>query len=370
MKHITLFFTIICFTVINVFAQVDPNRSLINQRVLSQRVNFNVIENSRDSLRRTATVNSFNLRPTELKASAKIGDKIEKIDITNVSILKDTLKMDRVQMLPELYIAKESATGNELKYIIIFVDATPLQYESSNNDFRGMIRFLPIESNYVNQQLSIKYLAVPDTIYLSYNQISLPIVISQINYPPIDMSITASNPLDSLSVKIFTVLNPFGYPTYLPVEPAIVLSSNRHTIQGLGVQTMPFYLSLKGVTSYKPIPVALISSFGDIDSSRVTLKDNSPVKAILRSESLGKIDIAVTQNHYPSNSLSVNAVFPWLFFVLSIIGGLIGGVGKNLIDKKKVTIGLIIGSSIVGLIAAVVYLGLGINLLQITDLHP
>ena len=122
MKYISLYIALICFIVINVFAQVDPNRSLINQRVLSQRVNFNVIENSRDSLRRTSTINSFNLQPTELKASAKIGDIVEKIDLTNVSILKDTLKMDRVQMLPELYIAKESETGIEIKYIILFVE--------------------------------------------------------------------------------------------------------------------------------------------------------------------------------------------------------------------------------------------------------
>jgi hypothetical protein len=166
-----------------------------------------------------------------------------------------------------------------------------------------------------------------------------------------------------VEVRILTVSKPLGYPQNLRVEPAIVISSARTTIQGFGIQTLPVHVALKGVSSYKPVPVTIESSLGTIDSSSLTLTNDQPREVILRSESLGKIGLKVINPNYRSNTLDIRAVFPWLFLLLAILGGLIGGLGKNLFDKTKVTIRPLALGSIFGLIAAVAYWGLGIVLI-------
>ena len=178
-----------------------------------------------------------------------------------------------------------------------------------------------------------------------------------------DVSIQAADALDSMEVKILTVSNPLGYPKKLGVQPAIVLSSVRNRIQGMGIQTTPVHVSLKGISGTKSIPVGIESSLGSLDSVRIIVSGDHPSIVNLRSESVGDIEIKAINQNYRSNVLELKAVFPWLFLILALLGGMIGALGKNLIGKKKVRFRPLALGGILGLIAAVAYWGLGIMLI-------
>jgi hypothetical protein len=175
--------------------------------------------------------------------------------------------------------------------------------------------------------------------------------------------ITSAVARDSMEVKVLTVSNPLGYPKNLRVEPAIILTSTRTFIQGLGIQTLPVHVALKGVSSCQPVPVTIETSLGTVNLANLTLSSDQPHEIILRSENLGVINLKVINPNYRSNSITVQAMFPWIFLLLAILGGLIGSLGKNLVGRMKITLRRLALGSIVGLIAAVAYWGLGIVLI-------
>lgn len=361
--------TLIICLLLGVFFQSNilaQPKKLFKPQTLQQVQTFQVKSDNNVTAEQGGNIETFKLQPWEKYAVTKIGTKPVLID-TTIKLPKDldTLKTKGISVIPEIYYAKDRVTNKQISYVIFFVEGTPLRLDTADNVFKGIIRFLPVQSDTLTLgERGTKILEVPDTIHVSYGKTSTPIVISQINYPPIDVEIKDDKPIDSVFVKILTKMNIFGYNKTLFIEPAIVLSSNRSTIQGFGIQSMPFYVTLKGITTYKPIPIALTSTLGDIDSTILTLTNNYPVKIQMKSEWFGTIKISVAENHYVSNSLSVAAVFPWVFLLLSVLGGLLGGVGKKWKGRSKITARVIGYSCFIGLFVAVAW-GLGINLLPI-----
>jgi hypothetical protein len=341
------------------------NHSLISPEMLHQQTRLRITDNNQGPSERSAAIGSFSLRQQELKAVAIVDTAVTKLERSFYPILLDTATRSGLFMLPELYFAKEVRTNNQIMYRIIYVDSAPLRFNFGTQEFKGGIRFLAVETSYSKESPPTqKNLSAPEEIVVSYGLDAMSLKISQINWPPMDAIITTPSPMDSIEVKILTISNPQGYTKYLPVEPAIVLSSSRTKIQGFGLQTMLVAVALKGVTSYKPVPLTVQSSTGTIKNPDLVLTNSNPDDVLLRSESYGKIDIGVANTTYISNSISVTAIFPWLFLILAILGGLIGGIGKKLKGKGKVTLRVVVFSCIIGLIVAAVYYGLGINLLN------
>jgi len=84
---------------------------------------------------------------------------------------------------------------------------------------------------------------------------------------------------------------------------------------------------------------------------------------MLRSEGTGPISIKVNNRNFVSNTIVVVAVFPWLFLLLSLLGGFVGASAKILQRRSKFSCRPLAFGSIAGLIAAVAYWGLGIVLI-------
>ena len=368
MKPICSLFIFFLLLPVFIIAQNSVSRQrLISPQLLQQKVAFKVSKDQaeiRDTTARVEQISSFRLRPGEEKAVAQTGQSISRVDKSVLQGLIDTSGTERVFMLPELYYAKESVTGLQVSYRILFIDSAPLKYDFARKLFEGSIRFIPMEvSESGNYQPEQKHLTKPEQILVSYGTFSKPLEIESINWLPIDISILSADALDSMEVKILTVSNPLGYPKKLGVEPAIVLSSARNRLQGMGIQTIPVHISLKGVSGKMAIPLGVETSLGSLDSSSIVVVGDHPAIVNLRSESIGNIEVKAINQNYRSNVLELKAVFPWLFLVLALLGGLIGALGKNLLGKKKVRFRPLALGSILGLIAAVAYWGLGIVLI-------
>jgi hypothetical protein len=368
MRHSFIPIIFFLFSAMIVIAQQPVERHrLISPQLMQQKVAFKVSNDPaqvKDTFNRVEQVSSFRLKPGEEKAVAQTGTIISRVDKSVLQGLIDTAGSEKVFMLPELYYAKESVTGLQVSYRILFIDAAPLKYDFARKLFEGSIRFIPMEvSEGGNYQPEQKHLTNPEQIIVSYGVVSKPLEIESINWPPVDINIQSDDALDSMEVKILTVSNPLGYPKKLGVEPAIVLSSVRNRVQGMGIQTIPIHISLKGVSGNRSIPLGIETSLGSLDSARIIVVGDHPAIVNLRSESIGNIEVKAVNQNYRSNVLELKAVFPWLFLLLALIGGLIGALGKNLLGKKKVRFRPLAMGSILGLIAAVAYWGLGIVLI-------
>jgi hypothetical protein len=367
MKPIIIFIFLMATTACVLFSQTAVNKSMVDSLLMQQNVNFRVTNNTQVPSKRITTPGTFRLRQGERNAVVVTGNSVTKLDRKVIPILKDTATESGVFMLPELYFAKEEGTNKQILYRILYVDSAPLRFDFGEQLYIGGVRFLPVEINYSAESPPIqKTLSVPEEIIVSFGLESIPLEIKQINWPPQDVEIKLKDPLDSLEIKILTITNPQGYQKFLLVEPSIFLSSGRSVIQGFGLQTIPISVALKGITSYKRVPVNIQTSLGVIDSTSFSLSDNKPMEVNLRSESLGNIDLKVFNTTYASNAISIKAIFPWVFLICALIGGLIGGIGNKLNNKEKITVWTIILGCIFGLIAAVAYWGLGVNLLGIS----
>ena len=270
----------------------------------------------------------------------------------------------RFRMLPELYVAKLAESNMQITYRIIFVDAAPLRYDFDKSVFEGTLRFIPVEIAGTGTGKPVsKRLSVPEDILVSFGSATIPLQITRVNWPPVDITVTAADPKDSLEVKVLTAHNPSGYPQFLPVEPAVILTSGRTAVQGMGIQAVPVHVALKGVSSKTPVGIALETSKGTILPGTLEVTGEGPREAVLRPEGIGAIEVRAVNPNFHSNRVTVSALFPWLFLVLAVAGGLIGGLGKTLLSREQVTPKLLLLGSITGLVAAVAYWGLGITLL-------
>ncbi|MBK9357148.1 MAG: hypothetical protein IPN08_07150 [Bacteroidales bacterium] len=340
------------------------DKLVIPKQNMQLQADIQVFNEVRDTTSRKAMLEYFQLKPDERKAVVRTGDIISRIDSPVVKPGQINPDRSEVFMLPELYYARVEGTNEQISYRILFIDAGPLRYNFETALFEGSIRFLPVEVTDSGKIKPVKKtLSVPEEIIVSFDPESIPISISEVNWPPREVSIKASDPIDSLEVRILTMSNPAGYLKNLRIEPAILISSVRKTIQGMGIQTLPLHVTLKGVSKFRPLHVGIETSLGTIDSANLMLTGGKPGKVILRSESLGTIEVKVVNAGYRSNSIIIEAVFPWLFLLLAILGGFIGGLGKNLLGRKKLTIRSMTLGSIFGLIAAFAYWGLGIVLI-------
>ncbi|KAF0199826.1 MAG: hypothetical protein FD166_254 [Bacteroidetes bacterium] len=367
MKKILTFLSVFLFLTLSGIAQKKfpvLDKLVIPKQNMQLQADIQVFNEVKDTTSRKATLEYFQLKPDERKAVVRTGDIISRIDSPAVHPGQVVPDRSEVFMLPELYYARVAGTDEQISYRILFIDAGPLRYNFESALFEGNVRFLPVEVTDSGKIKPVKKtLSVPEEIIVSFDPESIPLSISEVNWPPREVSIKARDPRDSLEVRIITMSNPAGYYKSLRIEPAILISSVRTTIQGMGIQTLPLHITLKGVSKYTPVHVGIESSLGTLDSANLVLTGDKPGKIILRSESLGTIEVKVVNASYRSNSITIEAVFPWLFLLLAIFGGLIGGLGKNLLGRKKIAVRSIALGSIFGLIAAFAYWGLGIVLI-------
>jgi hypothetical protein len=270
---------------------------------------------------------------------------------------------------PELHVENrgvaEDASGN-IVYQPVITSLSPLVYDHVENLFTSTLNFLLL-----SQDQSAGDISNPMQLELHSDVIDRidpsRLQIGHLNLPSTSVLISASSVRDSVQIRIVTEANAEGYETYLKVEPALDLFTERKRLQGLGIQEIPIQVNWKGSSSTDSQVVNISSSQGTVTPTSVELTYNQPAIVHLRSEGLGNATITATSSDAQSNTLQISFIFPWLFILFSLAGGFLGGTAKyfTLKDKPKTFLATTIGSLSIGLIGALAYFVLGINLLSI-----
>lgn len=306
------------------------------------------------------------------KVILKYSDKVAKPSLATTNILNsrfnETLAGAKFKMIPELHVESEE-NGIQKAYNILFSSLQPMKYNFDRKEFLATISFLLVEEPPGPEGTAFN-LSKPVSLEITSNTMhsitpGKNLAISHISIPSSDVNIACRDVLDSVNFKIITTLNPSGYETYLPVEPALELTPGQRSIQGYGVQEVPLTIRFIGTNSADSVRVSFTVDKGTVTPNPLTMKYNQAAIIKLRSEGQGEVKITAKSAHATSNEVTMSYSFPWLFTIASVLGGLTGGSIKfYFMGKRRKYAKPILGSILIGIIGAISYYALGLNLLE------
>lgn len=343
----------------------DINRNQLQLEVQPQ-------DTSNLELLRNINIQNLQLQPRE-KTVLNIDRTFSPVDVGNLTQINPdflaNLNWQEIYSFPELHVENRGTADSgddRIVYQPVITSLRPLVYSHSTDVFTSTLNFLLLSqdkssgdiSNPMPLELHSDYI---DTIDPSRLQIG------HLNLPSTSVNISAQGIRDSVQIRIVTETNSDGYETYLKVEPALNLFTERKQLQGLGIQQIPIQVNWKGSSSSETTTVNISSSKGSVTPTSVELSYNEPSIIYLRSEGIGSASLTATASGTQSNTLQISYIFPWLFLLFSVAGGFLGGTAKyfTLKEKPKSFLATTAGSLAIGLLGAVAYFVLGINLLNI-----
>jgi hypothetical protein len=313
----------------------------------------------------------------DVKANASVigvGDSIITDNLQKQRALKDILKLDVlpsfIKTIPELYIKKEEATGLKKTYSLAFVPLAPMLYDFEQESFAGKLSFYMIEDPIDPSNTEGK---IAEPVIMEVTSPEIPSItpkdlkVSHLYIPALEIELRSDRVQDSALVLIRTVSNPSGYKTYVRVTPALEIKSNRTSMQGFGIQEIPLTVRYIGSNSAAKVKITLTTEQGTLTPNELNLPFNEPATVLLRSEGVGASTITAVSSGQESNAFTIEYVFPWVFLVASMLGGLLGAVIKfySHTGKKKLSFSPFLIGIAIGLVGAVAYYALGINLIGI-----
>ena len=362
------------------FAQVMPATAQKLNQITQQKLKNQVLKPSisdkvqiqryqDNSLQKeTAAAASFQFSANETYV---ITPDDKKIDSPNESVynqlnseMKSMFALKDIKVLPERFVQTGSSEGNELIYSIGFESKRPLEYAFKSGQFLGTMKFFLIaESQSGNERLAkpvLLEIVSNDIEAINPNSKEL----DHVSIPLTEITLQGSDLSDSAQVKIITRSNPAGYETYVKIEPAIEIASRRRRLQGLGVQKIPINIRVIGASSRDSVKVNFNVAQGTVIPNSIYVHYQSPSTVELRSEGLGSATLTTTAS-FDSNELEFHYVFPWLFILMAVIGGVVGGLAKYMTKQEELPFfKSMLEGVVLGFFGAVVYYVLGFSLLE------
>lgn len=279
--------------------------------------------------------------------------------------LASAMDLRQLNVIPELHFETSSVDGTSRTYSIAFASNVPLEYDAQQQLFTGAIRFLLVDES---DGGAVTALDKPIPLEVTSNAIRTitpkSLELSHLFLPLSDVVLTERDVQDSALVKLVTNFNPNGYDVFVPVKPALQISMERKSMQGLGIQEVPLTVRYIGSNSDKSRRVSLQAERGTITPSTLDLKFNESATVMLRSEGIGTVSISAEDNTQ-KREVTVAYTFPWVFLVAALGGGLFGALLTFLKGRKKFSIRPFAYAALIGLLCAAAYYVLGLNLLEL-----
>ena len=304
--------------------------------------------------------------------SLQVSDTVKAVHKRDYAKFRKMLNIDdsaasTLKVIPELFVKEESTTGQNKLYSLIFLENSPLRYDFGKKSFIGQLSFFLIEESAdpnnaraAIEEPVIMQIASPDVETIDPKEISVTKL-----YSPNDIQLAADHVQDSAKIKIVTRSNTKGYDTYIKVRPVLEVTSDQKVLQGMGIQESYLTVRYIGSRSSRAVRVTLSASKGTLTPNTLDLKYNEPQIVTLRSTGIGGATITA-HTASDDSTFSLRYIFPWVFLLASVGGGLIGAFAKHLSgeSRKKITPKPIILGVLIGLLGAIAYYILGVNLLE------
>jgi hypothetical protein len=262
-----------------------------------------------------------------------------------------------------------SAPRAGLPALVPVFRAFPLKYDAERQLFSGTLRFGlfdPTRSQAMPLPEPMKFLFFPGG---AGSVVPEEIVFDSSNGMVKDLELIEEHPAGRTSLLVVTYAQPEGVEIPVDVEAALLFATRSRSLQGWGLESIPVSILLRGADDEHVAVVTFEADRGAFTPQTLELRGGRIETARLRSQGLGAVSIRIASPRFQDQMLEMHYAFPWMFFLLACSGGLLGSVVSWLLRKRgKEDIraaSYIPGWTLFGLIAAIVYLVLGVNIIGI-----
>jgi hypothetical protein len=251
----------------------------------------------------------------------------------------------------------------------VYKVANRLRWQADSSVFRGTI-FLTVEdSARRNESLPlpapVRFQLLGEADRVDPENIEL----RHTNFPLQRIDLLARRVADSLRVHLVPDFDVRGIDIWVPVEPSLIVETTPKTVQGWGVGNARVIVRVVGASSRAPASVSLAASEGELDTVAVTIGSAGTGTTRLRSGGAGLSTITASAPGFNDASTTIRFVAPIVFFGAALLGGVFGGLGAAAQRRKGRQRPrwreFAIKGVFTGLLAAVVWYALGVNLLQL-----
>jgi len=140
-----------------------------------------------------------------------------------------------------------------------------------------------------------------------------------------EIALTSLNPGDSLPVTLVTDLQQAGEAINLPVDrPVLSVQVSPSRIRGLGLEEAEVRVQLQGAAG--PATVAVSAEDGHLDPGSLRVTPGAVATATVRSRGWRSTTVTATRPSFAEGTATIEYYFPTLFLVLTLLGGLVGGL--------------------------------------------
>jgi hypothetical protein len=250
----------------------------------------------------------------------------------------------------------------------VFQLARPLRRDAAADVFRGSF-YLAMEDS--ASRGTSKPLTVPIRLRVTTDADSLTpetLEFTQTNFPLHEVVVASARASDSVRVRIIPEFDLRGVDMWLPVEPGIVIESAGRTLAGLGIETAPVTVSVRGARLEGPVTVHLETDRGSLEPEVITIGAEGLASARIRSAGTGDARIRAFAQGLGEDVVTYRFTWPVAFLLAALLGGVAGGLGAAVMKKRVTRAGLrraLTRGLVLGLLAAVIYYAIGISLLQV-----
>ena len=180
---------------------------------------------------------------------------------------------------------------------------------------------------------------------------------------PKTVTLAVSAPADMYKIKTITMLDESDPIDLGITRPLIVVKPVNKTIRGLGLEATEVNIQVTGAESVEGQDVTLTATPVGIEPGRVKLDKSGAATVQFRSRGLTPVVITADHPGFVAGMETVTFTLPWLFFVLTMLGGIAGafiGLDNANTWKRNLSVG-----AAMGLVVVVAYLS-GFQLSQIS----
>lgn len=322
----------------------------------------------------TATLNQLQV-PEKEKFIIQYDTKINEVKESQLSpkLTEAFITPKEWKIVPEILSSKQKGSDAIIAYQIYFTSVQPFKYDQDSMTFKGKLGFVLID---IADGSIVKDLNEPAYIEVNSEEIDQirpeKLSVAHLNLPSSEITLSEKHGSDSLKLKIITKNNLAGYDTYIKVEPTLKISSETNNIMSLGVEKALIDVRMIGSSTEDSVLVSFSSESGEFIPDQLTLKHNELKKVELRSGyKLGNVQVSAIgkgaqSTNYESNRFEIKYVFPWLFILFSMAGGIVGSVIRF---RKKISLKKVLLATIDGLAACIIYFILKVPIPQLGELE-
>ncbi len=194
------------------------------------------------------------------------------------------------------------------------------------------------------------------------------------NGEPSVLHLRAPVSAESVSVRVFTSLDTVASVLWLRPQPTLILQEPPDEVEGYGVEGRTLTVRLAGPPRRDTVTVSFVGK-GSFDPREVTVvPGRSTAETRVSFDRLGRFTVQATAPGFGDGSAVIAAVPPMRSLTAALLGAVVGAAFMLLRQPSRTRRGRLARLAALALLGALIataaYIGLGVNLLQLTIDRP